>query len=48
MMKALKILWVLEYDERKYRSEPKTYNSKIGTVTVPEDRGEEPKLRLLQ
>lgn len=32
----------LEYDERKYRRKTKTYDSKIGIVTVPEDHEEDP------
>jgi predicted RNA-binding protein len=31
----------LEYDERKYRRKTKTYESKIGVVTVPEDHDED-------
>ncbi len=31
----------LEYDERKYRRKTKTYESKIGVVTVPEDQEDE-------
>ena len=32
----------LEYDERKYRRKTKTYDSKIGIVTVPDDHEEDP------
>jgi hypothetical protein len=31
----------LEYDERKYRRKTKTYGSKIGAVTVPEEHDED-------
>lgn len=33
----------LDFDERKYRRKTKTYESKIGVVTVPEDQDEEVK-----
>ncbi len=41
--KAVKNPVELEYDERKYRRKTKTYESKIGVVTVPEDHEEDPK-----
>jgi predicted RNA-binding protein len=41
--KAVKNPVELEYDERKYRRKTKTYESKIGVVTVPEDHDEDPK-----
>jgi hypothetical protein len=37
----------LDYDERKYRLRTKTYESKIGVVTVPEYQEEEVKKPLL-
>jgi len=40
--KAAKNPVELEYDERKYRRKTKTYDSKIGAVTVPEDHEPEP------
>lgn len=39
--KAVKNPAELEYDERKYRRKTKTYESKIGVVTVPEDLDED-------
>jgi predicted RNA-binding protein len=39
--KAVKNPVELEYDERKYRRKTKTYESKIGVVTVPEDHDED-------
>jgi predicted RNA-binding protein len=41
--KAVKNPVELEYDERKYRRKTKTYESKIGVVTVPEDHDEDQK-----
>jgi hypothetical protein len=35
IMEAAKNPVELEYDERKYRRKTKTYDSKIGAVTVP-------------
>jgi len=40
-MKAAKNPVELEYDERKYRRKTKTYDSKIGAVTVPEEHDED-------
>jgi hypothetical protein len=40
--KAVKSLLDLEYNERKYRCKTKTYDSKIGAVTVPENHEDEP------
>jgi hypothetical protein len=42
IMKAAKNPVELEYNERKYRRKTKTYDSKIGAVTVPEDHEQEP------
>jgi predicted RNA-binding protein len=39
--KAVKNPVELEYDEKKYHRKAKTYDSKIGVVTVPDDRDED-------
>jgi len=41
IMKASKNPVELEYDEKKYRRKTKTYDSKLGTVTVPEEHDED-------
>ncbi len=35
-----------EYDERKYRRHPRTYESKVGIVTIPEETEEAPTMQV--